>query len=156
VLKALGSDGSFGPLERDLYKVSAIDLPRVRRLAFGVVLGQAAVTLVAALVVWVWAGRLAGISALLGGGVSTAGSLAMAVLGFRTPERSGGMALLAGLLVGEAAKFAVIIVLFVLVLTLMKASAVAMLTTYVATFLVYWVVLASWLPGMRAGRDGGR
>jgi F0F1-type ATP synthase assembly protein I len=80
----------------------------------------------------------------------------MAVFGLRTPERAGGIALLAGLLVGEAAKFAVIIVLFLLVLTLMKTSAVAMLATYMATFLVYWIVLASWLPGMRAGRDRGR
>jgi ATP synthase protein I len=136
--------------------VLANDLPRVRRLALGVVLGQAAVTLTVALAVWVYAGRLAGISALLGGGISTAGSLAMAVLGFRASEQAGGVALLGGLLVGEAAKFAVIVVLFVLVLTLMKASAIAMLTTYAATFVVYWVVLASWLPGMRAGRDGGR
>jgi hypothetical protein len=26
-----------------------------------------------------------------------------------------------------------------------------MLATYAATFLVYWVVLASWLPGSRLG-----
>jgi ATP synthase protein I len=135
--------------------VSAIDLPRARRLAFGVVLGQAAVTAIVALAVWGWSGRLAGISALLGGGVSTAGSLAMAVLGFRTPADAGGAALLTALLVGEAAKFGVIVVLFVLVLTLMKTSGVAMLATYAATFLVYWMVLASWLPGVRARRDRG-
>ena len=133
--------------------MSAIDLPRARRLAFGVVLGQAAVTVIVALAVWGWAGRLAGISALLGGGVSTAGSLAMAVLGFRAPAQAGGMALLTALLVGEAAKFGVIVVLFVLVLTLMKTSGVALLATYAATFLVYWMVLATWLP---AGRDRGR
>jgi ATP synthase protein I len=136
--------------------VSAIDLPRVRRLAFGVVLGQAAVTVVMALALWGWAGRLAAVSALLGGSVSTAGSLAMAVLGFRAPAQAGGVALLTTLLVGEAAKFGVIIVLFVVVLTLMKTSGVAMLATYAATFLVYWMVLASWLPAVRAGRDRGR
>jgi ATP synthase protein I len=133
-----------------------IDLPQVRRLAFGVVLGQAAVTMIAALAFWGWAGRLAGVSALLGGGVSTAGSLAMAVFGFRVPAQAGGMPLLTALLVGEAAKFGVIVVLFVLVLTLMKTSGVAMLAAYAATFLVYWMVLASWLPGVRAGRDRGR
>lgn len=130
--------------------MSAIDLPRARRLAFRVVLGQAAVTLAMSLAVWGWAGRLAGISALLGGGVSTAGSLAMAVLGFRAPPERGATALLAALLAGEAAKFAVIVVLFVLVLTFMKVSGMAMLTTYAATFLVYWLVLAGWLPGVRA------
>jgi ATP synthase protein I len=131
--------------------VSAFDLPHARRLAFGVVLGQAVVTVIVALAAWGWAGRLAAISALLGGGISTAGSLAMALLGFRRPASAGGMSLLATLLVGEAAKFGVIVVLFVLVLTLMKISAVAMLATYAATFLVYWLVLASWLPGSRLG-----
>jgi ATP synthase protein I len=136
--------------------VSAIDLPRVQRLAFGVVLGQAAVTVIVALAVWGWAGRLAGISALLGGGVSTAGSLAMAVLGFRAPAQAGGMALFSALLLGEAAKFGVIVVLFVLVLTLMKTSGIAMLATYAATFLVYWMLLACCVAGVRAGRDRGR
>ena len=131
--------------------MSAIELPRARRLAFRVVLGQAAVTVIMALALWAWAGRLAGISALSGGGISTAGSLAMALLGFRAPALAGGVALLAALLVGEAAKFGVILVLFVLVLTLMKISAGPMLATYAATFLVYWVVLASWLPGSRLG-----
>jgi ATP synthase protein I len=129
--------------------VSAIDLPRVRRLAFGVVLGQAVVSVIAALAAWGWAGRLAGISALLGGGVSAAGSLAMALLGFRSPPGASGPALLAALLVGEAAKLGVIVVLFVLVLTLIKISAVAMFAAYAATFLVYWIVLASWLPAVR-------
>jgi F0F1-type ATP synthase assembly protein I len=136
----------LGRSERDLYKVSAIDLPPARRLAYGVVLGQAGVTVIAALCAWAWAGRTAGISALLGGGVSAAGSLAMALLGFRNPAGASGVALLAALLVGEAAKFCVIVVMFVLVLTLIKTSAAAMLGTYAATFLVYWIVLASWLP----------
>jgi len=39
--------------------VSVIDLPRARRLAFGVVLGQAGVTVTAALCAWIVAGRLA-------------------------------------------------------------------------------------------------
>ena len=121
--------------------MSAIDLPRVRRLAFGVVLGQAAVTVLAALAAWTFAGRVAGTSALLGGGVSTAGSLAMALLGFRSPASAGGAALLATLLVGEAAKFCVIVALFVLILTLLRTSAAAMLATYAATFLVYCAVL---------------
>jgi ATP synthase protein I len=136
--------------------VSTIDLRHARRLALRVVLGQAGVTVIAALALWGWAGRLAGISALLGGGVSTAGSLAMAVLGFRAGAQAGGMALLTALLVGEAAKFGVIVVLFVLVLTLMKTSGIAMLATYAATFLVYWMLLACCLPGVRAGRDRGR
>ena len=131
--------------------MSAIELPGARRLAYRVVLGQAVVTVIMALALWGWAGRLAGVSALFGGGISTAGSLAMALMGFRAPARAGAVALVAALLVGEAAKFGVIVVLFILVLTLMKISAGAMLATYAATFLVYWIVLASWLPGSRLG-----
>ena len=134
--------------------MSAIDLPHARRLAFGVVLGQAAVTVIVALAVWGSAGRLAGISALLGGGVGTAGSLAMAVLGFRAPAQAGGMALLTGLSVGEAVKFGVIVVLFVLVLTLDEGlGPLAMLADVRGHF-------SGVLDGARhrlpAGRDRGR
>ena len=134
----------------------AIDLPRARRLAFGVVLGQAVVSVIAAACALAIAGRQAAVSALLGGGVSAAGSLAMALLGFRSPASASGVALLTALLVGEAAKFCVIVMLFVLVLTLIRISAVAMFAAYAATFLVYWIVLASWLPGMRSGQRGVR
>src|SRR5205085_12190511 len=72
--------GSLEPLERDLYKVLATDLPQARRLAFGVVLGQAGVAVTAALCAWGFADARAGLSALLGGGIATAGSLAMARL----------------------------------------------------------------------------
>src|SRR5205814_6985464 len=74
--------GSPEPLERDLYKVLATDLPHARRLAFGVVLGQAGVTVAAALCAWGIADRRAAFSALLGGGIATAGSLVMARLVF--------------------------------------------------------------------------
>ena len=60
----------------------AIDLPHARRLALGVVLGQAGMTVTAALCAWGIADRRAGLSALLGGGVATVGSLAMAGLAF--------------------------------------------------------------------------
>jgi F0F1-type ATP synthase assembly protein I len=123
--------------------VAAIGLTGVRRLAFTVVLGQVAITLVAAAAAGALYGPRAGLSALLGGGVSAAGSLAMALLGFRG----------SALLLGEAAKFCVIVALFVLVLTLIKISAAAMFTTYAATFLVYWIVLASWLPRRVSERE---
>jgi F0F1-type ATP synthase assembly protein I len=58
--------------------VSAIDLPRARRLAFGVVASQAAVSVVAALCAFALGGRRAAVSALAGGGIATVGSLAMA------------------------------------------------------------------------------
>jgi len=123
-----------------------IELPNPRRLAFGVVVGQAAVTLAAAVASGWLGGERAAVSALLGGGVSTAGSLAMALIGFRSHAHSNALSILARLLLGEAAKLAVVIVLFGLVLMLIKVAGVAMLVTYAATFLVYWIVLVS---GMR-------
>src|SRR5256884_9694164 len=74
--------GSLEPLERDLYKVLATDLPHARRLAFGVVLGQAGVTVAAALCAWGIADRRAALSALLGGGIATAGRLGVGRPGF--------------------------------------------------------------------------
>jgi F0F1-type ATP synthase assembly protein I len=131
--------------------MASIGLAGIRRLAFTVVLGQAAITLIAAAAAGALAGPGAGVSALLGGGVSTAGSLAMALLGFRSPDGASAGALLGALLLGEAAKFCVIIVLFALVLTLIRTSAAAMFVTYAATFLVYFIVLASWLPMFTRG-----
>jgi ATP synthase protein I len=116
--------------------------PNARRLAFSFVLGQAAVSVVAGVLAWSIAGQEAALSALLGGGISTAGSLVMAMVAFRRRTGVNALQMLMALLVGEAAKFLVIVALFVVVLTLMKVSPVPMLTTYVATFFVYWAAFA--------------
>jgi ATP synthase protein I len=110
--------------------VSAIDLPRARRLAFGVVASQAAVSVV---------------SALIGGGIATAGSLAMAGVAF---GGSGGGAphALSRFYLGEALKLAVVVVLFVVVLKVMRVAPLAMFAAFAATFLVYWIVLLRALP----------
>jgi ATP synthase protein I len=123
--------------------VLALDLSDARGLAYRFVLAQAAVTLLAAAASLVLAGRQAAWSALLGGGISTAGSLAMALVAFRRTTGANGVLMLAALLVGEATKLLVVVALFVVVLTLMKVSPVPMFSAYVATFLVYWVVFAS-------------
>lgn len=121
--------------------MSAIALPHARRLAFGVVLGQAGVTALATLCAALVAGRLAAVSALAGGGIATAGSLAMAVLvfgpaGIRAPER-----VLGAFYVGEAVKVIVVAALFVAVLKVMKVAPLAMFAAFAATFLVYWIAL---------------
>jgi ATP synthase protein I len=123
--------------------VLALDLDDARGLAYRFVLLQAVVTLLAAAVSLGVAGKQAAASALLGGGISTAGSLAMALVAFRRTAGANGLLMLAALLVGEATKLFVVVALFVVVLTLMKVAPVPMFSTYVATFLVYWVVFAS-------------
>jgi ATP synthase protein I len=126
--------------------VIAIDLALARRLALSVVLGQAAVTVVCALLSWLIAGSHAALSAAMGGGISTAASLAMAMLGFGGRTTADPQRALRAFFVGETAKFALVIVLFVAVLKTMKVVPLAMLGTYVATFAVFWVALANLLP----------
>ena len=60
---------------------------------------------------------------------------------------------------GEIAKITVVIVVLVLALVFMKVNPAAMISAYVATFLVYWVVLARALWSGRtapvaSGTDG--
>jgi ATP synthase protein I len=126
--------------------VIAIDLGLARRLALSVVLGQAAVTIVCALVSWLIAGPYAALSAAMGGGISTAASLVMALLGLSGKSAADGQRAMRAFLIGEAAKIAVVIVLFVIVLKTMKVVPLAMLGTYVATFVVFWFALANLLP----------
>jgi len=138
--------------------VSAIDLPHARRLAYGVVLGQAGVTVIAALCAWALAGRgaaggqVAGISALLGGGIATAGSLVMAGVVFAGNTASAGKALSAFYL-GEAVKLVVVVALFVLVLRMVKVAPLAMFAAFGASLLVYWVALVCALPRLPDARS---
>jgi len=132
--------------------VLAIDLPHARRLAFGVVLAQAAVTVTATLIAWGVADGRAALSALLGGGIATLGSLVMAALVFgggraMDPQRVLGMFYL-----GEAVKVALVIVLFALVLKLVNVAPLAMFVAFAATFLVYWIALVSALPSLGGTR----
>ncbi len=131
----------------------AIDLPHARRLALRLVWGQAGVTVVAALAALGLAGRGAAWSALLGGGIATAGSLAMVALVFagaaaRAPR------IVAAFYTGEAVKLAVVAGLFVLVLRLVRVVPLAMLAGFAATYLVYWIALVGALPAMGGTRRG--
>ena len=142
--------GAAGFAPRAGYNVIAIEVALARRLALSVVLGQAAVTAICALAAWLIADFHAALSAALGGGISTVSSLAMALLGFgrsvTDPQR-----MVRTFFVGEAAKIAVMIVLFVVVLKTMKVVPLAMLGAYVATFFVFWVALANALPPLGGG-----
>jgi F0F1-type ATP synthase assembly protein I len=138
--------------------VIAIDLPTARRLVFSVVLGQVAVTLMAALLSWAIGDARTGWSAALGGGISTIASLAMAVLTFGGSAAANPERAMRAFYVGEAAKVVVVVVLFVVVLKTIRVVPLAMLGAYVATFFVFWVALANALPtlGGRPSRGNAR
>jgi ATP synthase protein I len=133
--------------------VVSIDAAQARRVAYSVVLWQGAVTIVVALVSYAIAGRLAALSALIGGGISTLASLVMAAMSFRQSSLANAYSAVRGFYVGEAAKLATVVVLFVLVLRTLKVSPLAMFAAYVATFFVYWVALANALPTLGRSKD---
>jgi ATP synthase protein I len=122
--------------------VIAIDLQQARRLAFMCVRAQVLVTALVAVVSLAVAGPRAAWSAVVGGGASTLGSVAMALLAFGRLSGSGAERMLLAFYVGELAKVAAVIVVLVLALVFMKVNPAAMISAFVATFLVYWVVLA--------------
>ena len=127
-----------------------IDLPHARRLAFGVVLGQATATVMAGGLAWAVSGRLAAFSALIGGGIGTSASLVMALVAFGRRAADARGALWA-FYRGEAYKLLVVIGLFVAVFNLMKVAPLAMFAAFAATFFVYWIAFAAALwPNSRA------
>jgi ATP synthase protein I len=122
--------------------MSAIDLPHARRLAFTCVRAQLVVTVLVAAVSALVAGPRAAGSAVMGGGASTLASLVMALLAFGRWAGPGAERMLLAFYLGEIAKITVVIVVLVLALVFIKVNPAAMISAYVATFLVYWVVLA--------------
>jgi ATP synthase protein I len=128
----------------------AIDLPRARRFALRIVAGQAAVTVIAGLLGWALAGPNGARSALLGGGIGTVANLAMALLSFGSRAGADAPHAMRALLVGEAVKLGLVVVLFAGVLKVLKVSPAALFAAYVATFVVYWFALAAALPAFNA------
>ena len=111
-------------------------------MAMSVIIGQAAISAASGLVAWAVADMRAGWSALLGGGISTLASLALYVLAFRHRAGTSPLKIARGFYLGEATKVGVTIALMVLALVLWQPSLLAMMLTYIATLLVYWLALA--------------
>lgn len=122
--------------------MTAIELPGLRRAAFGLVLAQLLLTVIAALGCFALWNRNAAVSAAVGGGIGVASNLVLALVVFRRGGRTLAE-IVSAFFIGEAAKFGVTIVLFVVVLATLKKSLVpgALFGAFVATFLVHWLVL---------------
>ncbi len=132
-----------------------LELPQARRLAASVVLGQVVVTVVAAAICFAVWGRTAGLSALVGGGISAIASAVLALIGFAAPAGARAERVARAFYVGEAAKLAVTVALFVVVFVTMKVSFAALFGAYIATLFVYWIALANALPPLAGHRDRG-
>jgi F0F1-type ATP synthase assembly protein I len=110
------------------------------------VLGQVVVTVVAAILCFAVWGRVPGLSALFGGGISTIASAVLALIGFSAPAGAAPETIARKFYVGEGTKLAVTVALFVTVFLTMKISFPALFGTYIATLFVYWIALANALP----------
>jgi ATP synthase protein I len=126
--------------------VVTLELPQARRLAGSVVLGQVVITVVAALLCFAVWGRLAGLSALVGGGISVVASAALALIGFSSAAGAAPETIARKFYMGEGTKLAVTVALFVAVFVTMKVNFAALFGAYIATLFVYWIALANALP----------
>ena len=121
-----------------------------------VVLGQVAVTVVAAIICFaVWGGK-AGLSAIAGGGISTIASAVLALIGFASPAGASPERVARSFYVGEGVKLAVTVALFVVVFLTMKVTYAALFATYIATLFVYWIALANALPPLAGTANAGK
>ena len=120
--------------------MSTIDVTGARRAALMLVLGQLAVTLILAVTFLIGSDARAAASALIGGGVGVAASLAMVIVMFRganaDPKR-----VLRSAYRGEAVKLGITVLLIVAALKFVELAVLPFFVTYAATFLVYWIAL---------------
>ncbi|MCS6947175.1 MAG: ATP synthase subunit I [Steroidobacteraceae bacterium] len=116
--------------------------PAARRSALSVIATQAAITALVAAVAWALAGVRAGWSALLGGSVSVAASLALWALAFRLGPKAEPRALARAFYLGEATKYAVTVALLVVALQWLRPAVGWFIGAFAATLLAYWLALA--------------
>lgn len=112
-----------------------------RRLMLAIAGWQCALGVVVGLVLWAAFDFRAGWSALVGGAIA---ALANAVMAFgigRIRADATPAKLLYGFIFGEILKFVVTAALFAAVILALRVSPIAMLGTYIAAFIVYWIVL---------------
>jgi ATP synthase protein I len=122
-----------------------VDFAAVRHQAFAVVVGQVVVAIGCALVAYALAqhdASLSARSALVGGGISAAATLAQVVVGLRSSAGKSPKEVMRGFYRGSAMKFVVTVLLFVLALRGHRLLPAPLFVTYALTFLIYWLALA--------------
>ena len=120
----------------------AIDLASAQRIGWRTVYGQAAVTALVAVLSLVLAGPHGLVSALLGGGINTLATLAMVLIAFGGRTRANAQTAVLTFFLGEFAKLALMIVLFVVVLKVFQVAPLPLFGAFLATFVVHWILLA--------------
>lgn len=121
--------------------MNTVDATGARRVAHRLVFHQAAATLVVAALFMAFAGEWAALSALIGGGIAVAASLAMVALAFRVTGDTSPRRVMHGFYRGEAVKLGVTVLLFAAAIRSGEVAVAPLFTAYIATYLVYWVAL---------------
>jgi F0F1-type ATP synthase assembly protein I len=97
---------------------------------------------VVAVLGYAWKGIPGAIWAFIGGGIGVVATLAQVLVALGSAAGKKPNEVVRAFYRGSAVKFGVTVLLFVLALRGRKVVAAPMFSAYVATFLVYWVVLA--------------
>ena len=121
--------------------VSTADSSSARRSALMLVLAQIAATFIIAVSFLIGSDARAGTSALIGGGIGAAASLAMVLIMFRGAGAGDPKRILRDAYRGEAVKLAVTVLLIVWALRWEELAVLPFFVAYVATFVVYWIAL---------------
>ena len=119
--------------------------PEIRRIAARILMAQAAVTILIAVLCWLVWGRTQALSALAGGLIGLIANAYMTLTTLRSSASAG--AALGRLMVGQLVKVALTVSLMVIVARGNWANWPVLIFTYVAMLLVFWFV-----PMMHMGR----
>jgi ATP synthase protein I len=121
--------------------VTEYDLKSARRVALRMVMRQVVVTVAVAAIFWGLRGQLDAVSALMGGGIGIAASLAMVMFVFRESAQGDPKRIMRNAYKGEVAKIGLTIVLFGVVLKFLEVAALALFLAYIAALMVHWFAL---------------
>ncbi|HEV2109912.1 MAG TPA: ATP synthase subunit I [Gammaproteobacteria bacterium] len=113
-------------------------LAEARNSAFRVVGWQSLAALLAGIVGLMAGGRPAGEAALTGGLIAAAAQLAVTVRVFGGGAERDPKRFLGRLVLGEALKFAVMVLLFAVAIVVLKAAFLPLILGYLAGFAAYW------------------
>ena len=121
--------------------MSTVDVTGARRAALMLVLTQVAATLIIAVSFLLGSNARAAVSALIGGGIGVAASLAMVIVMFRGASGADPKRILGSTYRGEAVKLGLTVLLFAAALKFVELAVLPFFVTYAATFVVYWIAL---------------
>lgn len=147
------------PAPSALDRANAMSDPQARRLlrrtAWRLAAGQLALTLlVTAMAGWL-GGAASARSALAGGCIGTVPGLYQALRMFSVSAAEEPGRFMRAVYVGEFMKIAITAALFVVAIRIMKPQFLPLMAAYAATFLVYWVALATGYPWLTARPEAG-